>query len=299
MSKVIRLSGADQRRWNSHASVVVGAGGDPLRVLGPREVDVMFQLGRFVREKRQSARAKIPGTEITIEARLEKLEGSTAQEARFYVDGLRIEDMREVMSREFLQKHGECQLRMTNGKFLAVIRDPSKERSTPADAQRTSPRPENCVCRDWGSAHPGKHHAICEHNQKAPPEERGESAVSDKDIELIGAGIEPKGPPVPISKMPIVEERSAQVMPDPDKCVCSTWQREEGAPGSGHHPICEWRDPWESRSRKEEFLSDVATGERVRAATQAEVEEADENEKRTGSRMIAIGDKSYAVVPAE
>lgn len=304
MSKVIRLSGSEQRRWNSHASVVVSEKGEMLRILSPREVDVMFQLGKFVREKRQSARAAVPGESGTIEARLEKLPGSPALEARFFVDGARIEGMREVMSRELLLRNGECQIRSTNGKFLAVIRDPNFVRSTPADAQRTSPKPENCVCRDWGSPHPGKHHAICEHNNRAPAEERGEGRITDKDIELIqnkSEGELQAKPETAVPKPSVIEPRSPTVLPSPEECVCNTWVRPDGDDGAGHHPICEWRDPWENREsgHAEEFLSDLTTGERGRAATPEEILQADQAEKMTGSRIITIGEKSYAVVPEQ
>ncbi len=307
MAKVIRLKGEEQRRWHSHASVIVRENGKELRRTTPREVDVMFQLEKFVRERRQSARAKVPGESSTIEARLETLPGSTAQEARFYVNGDRVEDVREVMAREFLAAHGECQLRTTNGKFLAMVRDPKVVRSTPQDAQRTSPKPDNCICRDWGTPHPGKHHAICEHNQRAPSDERIDGAIRKEDFEVITPervdGLQATGSdPVarePVAHEPVIVPRSKDVLPEPDKCVCKDFQRPEGAPASGHHPLCEWHDEWEARGRPEEFLTDVATGEKVRKATLEELRLADENEKATGSRMVTISEKSYAVVPAE
>lgn len=293
MAKIIRLKGFEQRRWFS-ASSVITLGDGTARELTRRENDVVFQLARFVRDKRQSARAKVPGEASTIEARLEKIEGSTASEVRFYVDGSLVESVRDVMSRELLATHGECQIRMTNGKFLAAIRDPAKKRAAPGDVLRSAPRPESCICKDWGDPHPGRHHPICEFNLKAAPEERGEGSVHG-NIEIMKPGAAKALPPAPPSP---IEPRTPTVLPSPSECACKAWNKPEGSDPAEHHPICEWHDEWKNRERGGEVLASVASGKPVRAATADEIKAADENEQKNGSRIIDVDGESYAVVPA-
>jgi len=60
-----------------------------------------------------------------------------------------------------------------------------------------------------------------------------------------------------------------------------------------HHPICQWKEPWEAASMPPMVLVSLADGSVLRGASPQEIQEA------SGERgYITIGEDQYGVVPA-
>jgi hypothetical protein len=173
MAKVVRLKGEEQREWNTNRSILVDENGTVQRFVSPKETNAMFQLSRHVAKSKQGMTIKTPEEATSVEARIEALPGG-AIAIKFLIDGHLVVGGREAMRVRMLAIHGECQLRSLNGKFLTMVRDPRAKRPVATDAQRTTPNPDTCLCAAWAGRQPGKHHPVCQHNDKAPIDERGD-----------------------------------------------------------------------------------------------------------------------------
>ena len=78
--------------------------------------------------------------------------------------------------------------------------------------------------------------------------------------------------------------------PPPSECQCRDWA---GAPSCGHHALCEWKDPWESKQRGlgVHYLVDLEDQSNLREATIEEIEEAKEN-----GGVIEVDGVGYGVI---
>ncbi len=314
MAKIVRLTGVEQRKWTRNVQIVLNEDGSPLREVTQNEERVIVELTRHMRVKRTSARARTPGESSTVSLSVEKDAGGRPTSARFTIDGLELTDTKSVMRAEMLARHGECQLRWTNGKVLCVIRDPSVRRPTAKEALRSSVSPDSCPCKNWGDPHPGRHHRVCQQNEKAPPEERGDIGadgpvhVSDAAIEIeeaagighaAGQRLLATGATVgTVESAPVV--KSAPKAHAPAECPngCFGWVRHDGKT-EGHHPICEHAAAWEAVDKTPSVLVDIDSGEVLRPATIDEIGEAEASEKRTGAATVKIGEQIFMVVPAD
>jgi len=198
-----------------------------------------------------------------------------------------------------------------------MIRDPRAKRPVAADAQRTTPSTESCICSAWAGRKPGKHHPVCQHNDKAPPKERGSfnDGLGDDGIPGNVQSPAPTGPLSVGTNIPglgahqLTESRAAQVMPitqpvpqvpSPENCHCKDWALPDGTkkPENEHHPICEFKDKWVApetgdSAPEKMYVLDLDSGNTLREATSEEVTEADKNDG-----LITIAEKPYGIVDA-
>jgi hypothetical protein len=98
----------------------------------------------------------------------------------------------------------------------------------------------------------------------------------------------------PASPPPPAAPAAPMKVPSPAECVCSQWEWPQGrtADASVHHPICQWKEIWDSSRVPRMLLVNLTTGGVERQATMAEITEASGT---TG--YITIGDTQYGVVP--
>lgn len=279
MAKVVRLKGHEQREWNANLSILVDEGnGTIVRPITAKESLTMFQMSRQVVKTKQGFTQETPEEGSKVEARLEPLQGGGLM-VRFYIDGYVIVGGREAMKSRILAEHGECMLYRTNGKLLCYVRDPNLRRPAAAEANRTTPHPDSCACSKWAGRQEGRHHPVCQHNNNAPPEERGEFGMtqgptSQATVLAPGAQI-PKGlvpesmlaagtvlpgfgknagtkAPVPAGTAIVARAGTqtalpVQNIPHPTACACARWNLPDGVTidrTKQHHPICEWKDKY-------------------------------------------------------
>lgn len=276
MAKVVRLKGPEQREWNSNISILVDEEGTIIRPITAKESMTMFQVGRHVAKTREAYSHKTPEEDSTVEARLEALPGGGVM-VRFYIDGLVVVGGREAMKARILQEHGPCILYRTNGKFLCAVRDPNQRLVTASEANRTTPAPDVCICKDWEGRQKGKHHPICQHNDRAPLEERGSFGASQsptasavvlasnptvkatpthKPLLAVGTKVPGLGRSVKETATVVAPSKTVKptvnipgvTPPSPEACVCKSWALPDGVEldrNRHHHPMCEWKDKWQ------------------------------------------------------
>lgn len=273
--KRITLSSAQYREWRENVPWLVDAEARPIRKARPQEVDAEFQ----ARQNRRLFRLLYQGEPVSI------------------VPG------REVMRRKLLAVHGECQVRAYNGRVLCIVRDPSVERPKFTDSVQLAPHPDLCVCRQWGSPHPGRHHEICEWNRYAPGDQRGDIVVPRRvHAPTMDHRLTTRGPDVnalPVNQRPRVIAEPQP--PEPAACVCrrDKWQTVPGDDPELHHPVCQWYEA-HKRARAagpQQYIIDLDSGEPLRQATNAEVTEAAAALAEGGASLITIGTDQYAVGP--
>ena len=248
------------------------------------------------------------------------------------VDGLDRRTTREVLSQRILEKNDgiDTIIKRPNNTFLKVVRNPSVQKPVAADANRTVPMPRFCQCRDWGEAHPGTHHKICPFNKFAPPEEQApgteqealgiaEGVHTRQAIPSQAEGVSTEVPDPSLAGVPVpadgegilagiqtyapgaqpVEQASTAV--PPEGCQCEGWVRPEGANPKAHHYMCEFKDVWERHQRQTQAIDVTpywlidSKGNRVRTATNKEVEAAEQSKVRTGSSIIVIDGEQFEV----
>jgi len=125
----------------------------------------------------------------------------------------------------------------------------------------------------------------------------GSAAAKHDGMQHGGIISRPKALPPPSPVTPTVMS--------PDICVCKDfpWPKGERDPKS-HHPICMHYDAWRSANpetpeatpKEKLYLLDLDTKTVMREATMEEVQESEEEEKRSGTPMVKIDDKLYGVV---
>jgi hypothetical protein len=268
MSQVRRLSGTQLRRWRiNQPKIVFEDTGEVARDATKHEVRRDFDARR--RHKRLL---------ITIDDRRCKIVGD-----------------RELMKKELFDLFGECQVRRPNGTFLVAIRDPNLKRPSAKQSSKIAPSPENCTCRDWGEPHPGKHHKICQWNNLAPANERGDIEVNPRAFRQTTRENRPSVIREETS-MPIELNSNEPDIPEPDECFCAAWVKVEGQVEGQHHPLCEFYDKHLSKLLgNTQSIIDLESGEAIRPATVDEVNEAKQNMQAKGSSTIKLGNKLYGV----
>lgn len=120
----------------------------------------------------------------------------------------------------------------------------------------------------------------------------------EKPSVLLGS---PVFSPEPIRQAPVLQAAAAAVpapvnpgIPSPGQCVCQKWDPTPASEPGKHHPICEWKEPWEAfkGGNKMMMLVNLSTGEVSRRATEDEIRIA------AGEKgFILIGEDQYGVVP--
>lgn len=280
MAKVVRLKGPEQREWNANLSILVDEDGTIVRQITAKESLTMFQVGKHVTRTRQPHTIETPEEGSKVEARLEALEGGGLM-VRFYIDGYVVVGGREAMKARYLAEHGACLLYRTNGKLLCRVIDPTLRVPLAAEANRTTPSPDICTCKDWAGREQGKHHPVCQHNDRAPMTERGSFGSSQaptagmtvvaaqpqmpvtpaykpvlapgtkipglggKPKERIASGPAPQPQTKPVGHIPGIPEPT---VPSPSECVCHAWALPDGVEkfdrDTQHHPICQFKDKW-------------------------------------------------------
>jgi hypothetical protein len=301
MAKIIRFKSADQREWNQNQSMVINENGTIVRPVTPKEQMTMFQVSKHVAQTSKPFSTKTADEESVVEARLTKLPGTTKSRIDFFIDGFGVRGGRELIKERLLAEHGPCQVYGVNGKFLTMVRDPNavaKARTAQGVAQASGvPAPDQCICKNWalsnGAPHPGKHHPVCQFNDKAPVEERGTFNDVGGPLPVVTAGVQLPAPPPP----PPPAEPS---VPSPGECHCKGWALPNGSPKpvDQHHPICEFKDKWEAANPTGEkyFIVNLSTLQAMREATPEEVKQAEEDEAKSGVMMVTIDGEVYGVM---
>ena len=313
--KIVRISREELREWRSVKSKLISESGVILRDVTEDELKILAELARRVKHTRRGIewvnedKSKIirvvpddtkPGTFVTKQT----------------IDGMPVDTGRARMRAEFFARYGECQLRLSNGKFLASIRDPQKLK---VSRSGTAPRPEQCKCKTWGTPHPKRHHQNCHWNEFAPVANRAttksttvasgkfKNVIPEKEIapEITGT-FTPIGAavPSPAPKAKTKPQNGKVPITPPTECSCREWKKTSGSVEGEHHPLCTRKDTWDkhvlsqipnpSTPVSSKVLIDLDTREVQRDATADEIKEAEDG------GVAIVGDKTFGVVdPSE
>lgn len=300
MAKIIRFKSADQREWNQNQSMLVNENGTIVRPVTSKEQMTMFQVSKHVASSNKPFSTKTPDEESTVEARLTKLPGSTKSRIDFFIDGFGVRGGRELIKERLLAEHGPCQVYGINGKFLSMVRDPNAAKAKAPQGNAQAPSTDQCICKNWalsnGAAHPGKHHPVCQFNDKAPVEERG--SFNDVGMDPTAAQAATGGLlPAVVASQPV----SVPSVPSPEDCHCKGWALPDGSAKrvDVHHPICEFKEKWESNNPgngEKYFIVNLTTLMAMREATPAEVKQAESDEEKGGVMMVTIEGEPYGVM---
>jgi len=225
---------------------------------------------------------------------------------------------RETLKHEIHARRGDTQVRAPSGRILGTARSP--ERSGRIPIERTASRgahhavsPRECLCREWqkpaGKEH--EHHPICMHKphweaqQARNPDALRERAISkapQPSAPTPAARIDPPTPPA----VPQAEAVSANAprtpapapapepTPTPADCVCQGWS---DAAAGNHHPLCQFREPWErAHGEVTPKLIELETGAVVRDASPEELAASKDKQSEDGVGAIELSDgKLYYV----
>ena len=261
--KIVKLKPSEHRRWRANVSLLIDKAGKIVRPMTLREAQVISEL----QKKAVNARGPLIAEEIdptaepplegeqptTIELRVtpHAVKGSTA---RHYVQTIGEHEVildRDLMVREVFANHGECQLRSMTGQMMRAIRDTSKTRPLAADANRHAPKPEHCVCLDWGTTpHPGTHHPVCEWNliapfgERAPAEGVGTTGGEATRVQVGQFNMPAESQASLDTHASVTVDAKHEQVPAPKDCVCARWAKNEQSVDGQHHNICEWHDRW-------------------------------------------------------
>lgn len=318
--KIVRLKPSELREWRENRRHLVDAEGHLTGILEPALEQAVSTVARSAQSQRKSLEQRVAvgkppsQREHLIRIVVERRGIDVADIALVItIDEQRIVTGREVVQAKMLQKHGECQLRGPNNVILKVVRDPGIHRPTFAESLQIAPRPEHCSCKAWGRPHPGTHYATCPWNRQAPPEERAPDGRIDETevrmlpteaFESLRARPQPTPATAPVSAKvdPRAVVAQAEALDPPESCRngCLEWATPKGfpVPLGQHHPTCQFAKAWLIQTARDtpRWLIDLATGERVRHATNEEVGEAEVAAQRTGTPLIHIEEVAYAVV---
>lgn len=300
MAKVIRFKSADQREWNQNQSMLVNENGTIVRPVSPKEQMTMFQVSKHVAQTNKGFSTQTPGEPSTVEAKLTKLPGSPKSKIDFFIDNFGVRGGRELIKERLLAEHGPCMVYGINGKFLSMVRDPNAVKPKSPQGTVAAPSPELCICKNWalsnGATHPGKHHPVCQFNDKAPIEERGTfndvgMTATPQQATPIAAVQTATASPVPV----------ASSVPSPESCHCKPWALPDGTlkADNVHHPVCEFKERWESANPPTDeryFIVNLETLKAMREATPKEVDEAEAAAATGGVMVVNIDDVTYGVM---
>lgn len=186
----VKLSTAEHRAWRVNKAQWVSPEGVVLRAVTPEEEKALFPAVERTKRmgKTQSYplevvyRQEDPDTGQVYEQKTQmeatvRITRTGREQGSFiadvFVNGCRYVKGREIIEKRMLATHGDCNLHGPNGKRIRVVRDPRVRRPTYSESQRSAPHPDNCHCRGWrDKGEPGRHHAACDWNAKAPSNER-------------------------------------------------------------------------------------------------------------------------------
>lgn len=190
MPRTVKLTSADARAWRENRAQWVSPKGFVLRAVTPEEEKAVFPALEQVKRFKQSGTCDVAAVYKTLDAGTGQIReqsvpmqvvvrvtktGRSAEAYLFdlFVNGNRYVKGRDVLRARILEKHGEAILQGPNGKQMCVLRDPSVNRPTFAESQRSAPSPERCHCKGFkDNPDIGRHHMACEWNTKAAPHER-------------------------------------------------------------------------------------------------------------------------------
>lgn len=318
--KIVRLKTDQLREWRRNTSFLVDDEGHLVTEIDSDLERAVSMVTRSARSQRKTLEQAVTiGSGKTARQHLVRVEvlrtgidsGDFSVETN--VDGHRVVPGRTVMAARLLAEHGECQLRAPNGVILKVVRDPGTHRPSFAESQQIAPKPEHCPCKVWGRPHPGVHYPTCQWNRLAPPEEQASSSdIPEAEIKLLPteafASLE-RRPVITAATSPIAARVSASnvvVEPPPldapESCRngCRDWATPKGfpVPAGQHHPTCTFHKPWAIATSRAvpRWLIDLHTGEKVRLASDAEIGQSDIAAQKTGSPIIHLDERPYAVV---
>jgi hypothetical protein len=233
MLKILRLSHDQARSWRTNEMFLVDMNEKIVRPATPAE-------------QNEWSRYQMMGHDL-------ELEDENGNKLRF-------RSARNMLKAAILSEHGDTQIRWPNGIIITTVRDPGRPRMSLAESQKVSPSPAHCECVAWGEPHPGRHHPVCQWNQYAPENERGDvraaSFVPGQPVVMKVSEIVPENSPKPAVASTTPRSFAAPlappapVVPEPLGCPeCHTWLNPDGTPASkrrGHHPICRHHDAWEA-----------------------------------------------------
>lgn len=190
MPRTVKLTSADARAWRENRAQWVSPKGFVLRAVTPEEEKAVFPALEQVKRFKQSGHCSVqaiyktadPATgavrEQPVPMEVMVRVTKTGRDANsflydLFVNGNRYVKGRDVLRSRILEKHGEAILQGPNGKQICVLRDPTVNRPTFAESQRSAPSPERCHCKGFkDNPDVGRHHIACEWNMKAAPHER-------------------------------------------------------------------------------------------------------------------------------
>ena len=190
MPRTVKLTSADARAWRENRAQWVSPKGFVLRAVTPEEEKAVFPALEQVKRFKQSGTCDVAAVYKTADANTGAIREQqvpmqvvvrvtkTGRSAEAYlydlfVNGNRYVKGRDVLRARILEKHGEAILQGPNGKQMCVLRDPTVNRPTFAESQRSAPSPERCHCKGFkDNPDIGRHHMACEWNMKAAPHER-------------------------------------------------------------------------------------------------------------------------------
>mgnify|MGYP001612548741 CR=1 FL=1 len=190
MPRTVKLTSADARAWRENRAQWVSPKGFVLRAVTPEEEKAVFPALGQVKRFKQSGHCSVQAIYKTVDPTTGTVREQpvpmevmvrvtkTGRDENSYlydlfVNGNRYVKGRDVLRSRILEKHGEAILQGPNGKQICVLRDPTVNRPTFAESQRSAPSPERCHCKGFkDNPDVGRHHIACEWNMKAAPHER-------------------------------------------------------------------------------------------------------------------------------
>jgi len=297
-STIVKLSSSDARAWTHNQPVWLDEDGNVSRpVLRTEQHAISKALERSAKVK-QSFRARLPLLAInstgrrtvsskrgapveTIDLAFEVTYIGEKRVVTVWNDRQRYATGREVLSARLLADHGECVLHGRNGKCIGVLRDPLINQREPPLGSRVQ----------WSR------------NPNDP--RRSEAQRSD----LTEAAREANVPRMKHRKRAAIARTRSELY-SPKQCP-NDCRGQRGGQGwklssSGtppteqeHHPFCKYASAWAATldiAKTTEVLYDLEASLVKRAAVPSEIEEADENEARTGMRQVTVAGRVYAVL---
>jgi hypothetical protein len=302
------MSSSTFRKYRENAPQVIN---ENWEVVAPVSPELEAEIFKLIQQARSHARSvsqtiSIDDEKYHVECKIvgkRNQKGSPAI-VQITIDGHRRVTAREVIQKQFLLEHGDCHVTGPNGKIVFIVRDTSHlptDKTGPINTRsRTAPSPKNCVCKDWGDPHPGRHHYICEWNKLAPPEEQA-LPEDDSDIEIVDNKVITPVPkvvrsgPAKTIKEETVKKEDPITMPLPAECECQQWFS-EGEKKNAHHPLCKWFSQWQQENREASWIIDLATNKKIRKATIEEQAEADLESDKSGFPLIKQGGSTFGVL---
>lgn len=318
--KIVRLSRDQITEWRANVPHLVDAEGHLVAQVDKPLQSALDQVTRSARSQRKSITQRVsigsgPSRREHVIAISVTRTGINDTDLALgpTIDGHRVVSGREVFQAKMFQLHGECQLRMSNGVILKVVRDPAVHRPTFTESQQIAPRPEHCPCKSWGRPHPGTHYSTCQWNRLAPPDERAPTdSIPEDEVTMLPteafATLQARPVPTPATAVmaakvdPHATVAEPPPLDAPESCRngCLDWATPKGfpIPAGQHHPTCQFAKAWMIKTARDtpRWLVDLNDGEKVRLASDQEVGEADVIAQRTGSPIIHIEGVPYAVV---